>query len=304
MKIYFLSSQPCMLSLNGVFYGVTDTFERVAEIYLPDRVFIKFTPEGAHAIGFFLTEEILSTPPDGCEVYLLKDGLAVRACDFTPIDNTLRPICQNRFGDTVVSVFQQGRVQVTIQSPDGFFNSTLPPSFSTCTLSKHGGLFFIEGKNHLAAYTGGGKCVLLEEILSFSVTETELNATLPLSDALGRVADCTWRLDKSGCQRTHFSLRQACTLNGETDEEKVRDELLPYAFFENVLLGENYTKMLSDELVPNAERIKAFLGDFCGVTLTADPYTCGLIQEKAPRLYEVDYFTVKIEGGKIVDITA
>ncbi len=304
MKVYFLSSTPCALTLNGMFYGVTDSFERFAEINLADRIFVQFTPEGAHPLGFFITEEILSTPPNGCEVYLLKEGIAIRACDFAPVDYTLRPICQQRFDDTVVSVFQQGCVQVTIQSPLGFFTSTLPPSFSSCTLSKHGDLYFIEGKNHLAAYTGGGKCVLLEEVLSFSVTETELNATLPLSDALGRVADCVWKLDKTGCQRTHFSLRQARTFTGETDEEKIRDELLPYAFFENLLLGGNYAKMLSDELAPNAERILSFLGDFVGVTLTADPHTCGLIREKAPRLYEVDYFTAKMEGGKIVDITA
>ena len=293
-----------MLSLNGVFYGVTDSFERFADIHLADHVFVKFTPEGAHAIGFFLTEEILSAPPNACEVYILQDGIAIRACNFEPIDHTLRPICQQRFGDTTVSVFQQGHIQVTIQGPEGFFNSTLPPFFSTCKLSKHGDLFFIEGKNHLTAYTGGGKCVLLEEILSFSVTETELNATLPLSDSLGRVADCVWKLEKNGCCRTHFSIRQERTYNGETDGDKIRDELLPYTFFERVLLGENYAELLSDDLQPKAKSVVTFLGDFHAVTLTASPYTCGLIREKAPRLYEANYFTVTVEGGKIVDITA
>ena len=43
MKIYFLSSQPCMLSLNGVFYGVTDKFQRFADICLSDHIFAKFT---------------------------------------------------------------------------------------------------------------------------------------------------------------------------------------------------------------------------------------------------------------------
>ena len=292
-----------MLTLNGVFYGVTDSFERFAEINPADRVFVKFTPEGAHPIGFFITEEILSTPPNGCEVYLLKEGIAVRACDFAPLDYTLRPICQQRFGDTAVSVFQQGHIQVTIQSPDGFFNSTLPPSFSACKLSKHGDLYFIEGENHLAAYTGGGKCVFLEEVLSFSATETELNATLPLSDALGRVADCVWRLEKTGCRRTQFQLRQARSYNGECDEETIREELLPYAFFEKVLLGEDYQALLSEDLQGKAEGLKAFLGDFCAVTLTHDPKICGLIRKKAPRLYEVDYFTITLECGKIADIT-
>ena len=303
MKIYFLSSQPCMLSLNNTFYGVTDSFERFAEINLSDRIFANFTPEGAHPIGFFITEEILSTPPNGCEVYLLKDGIALRACDFAPADYTLQAIAQQRFGDTVVSVFRQGHIQITLQSPIGFFNATLPPAFATCTLSQHGDFFFIEGKNHLAVYTREGECALMEEILSFSATDTELNATLPLSDALGRVADCTWTLEKAGCHRKSVTLRQARTHQGDIDEEKVREELLPYTFFERVLLGDNYAELLSDNLQPKAQSVVSFLGDFCAVTLTADPYTCGLIREKAPRLFEVDYFTVKIAAGKIVDIT-
>ena len=293
-----------MLSLNGVFYGVTDSFERFAEINLSDNIFVKFTPENAQPIGFFLTEEVLTSPPNNCEVFLLKDGIVIRACDFPPTDCALVPIAQQRFGETVVSVFRQGRIQLTLQSPDGFFTATLPPSFAVCTLSAHGGLFFVESKRHLAVYTGMGKCVLQEEVLSFSITETELNATLPLSDSLGRVADCTWKLSATGCHRTRFDLHQTRTCTGETDTDKIRDELLPYAFFEKVLLGENYEALLSDGLRPKANSIVGFLGDFQAVSLTPDPYVCGLIREKSPRLYEVNYFTVKVEQGKIADIIA
>ena len=303
MKIYFLSSQPCMLSLNGTFYGVTDRFERFAEINLSDRIFVKFSPEGAQDIGFFITEEILTKPPNGCEVYLLKDGLAIRARDFAPVDCTLQPIAQKRFDEVVVSVLKQGNIQVTIQSPDGFFTSPLPPAFSVCTLSKHEDLFFLEGENHLAVYTRKGECLLMEEILSFSVTENTLNATLPLSDVLGRVADCVWKLDGATCRRTHFTLRQTRAHDGSDDAVKIRDELLPYAFFESVLLGDNYAELLSDDLRPKAKSLVGFLGDFRAVCLTADPYTCGLIREKDARLYEVDYFTVKIENGKVADVT-
>ena len=303
MKIYFLSSQPCMLSLNGVFFGVTDSFERFAEICLTDRVFAKFTPEGCLPIGFFLTEEILSTPPLGCEVYLLKEGAAIYARDFPPANFTLRPIAQKRFDDILVSVFQQGGLQLTMQTANDFFTATLPPSFSVCTLSSHAGLFFIEGENCLALYTRAGKCVFMEEMEGFSVTENELNATLPLSDALGRVADCAWLLDENGCYRTRFSLRQARAHDGETDEEKIADELLAYAFFESVLLGIDCADFLSDDLRIKARDIVGFLGDFKGVAITRDPFTCGLIREKAPRLFELAYFTATVENGKITDIT-
>ena len=143
----------------------------------------------------------------------------------------------------------------------------------------------------------------MEEVLSFSVADGTLNATLPLSDCLGRVADCAWLLSKQGCQRTAFTLRQTRTQTGETDERKIAEELLPYAFFESVLLGVNYAEFLADELADKADQIVGFLGDFAGVCLTQDPHTCGLIRKKAPRLFEVAYYTVTTENGKITDIT-
>ena len=60
--------------------------------------------------------------------------------------------------------------------------------------------------------------------------------------------------------------------------------------------------MLSDDLRIKAEKLVDFLGDFRTVCPTNDPYTCGLVREKAPHLYEVNYFTVKIEHGKIADV--
>jgi len=291
-----------MLTLNGTFFGITDKFERFADICLTDRIFAEFTPEGRLPISFFITDALLSTPPIGCEVYLLRDGVAIYARDFPPADFTLRPIAQQQFDDTLVSVFQQGDMQVSIQSPAGFFTDALPSVFFNCKLSAHAGLYFIEGERHLAVYTAMGKCVLLEEVLSFSVTDGELHALLPLSDCLGRIADCTWSLHENDCVRTALTLRQNHTQAGDTDIDKIADELLPYAFFQSVLFGGNYTDYLSNELAGKASQIVDFLGNFRAVCITEDPYVCGLIREKKARLFEVVYFTVKIENKKIADI--
>lgn len=302
MKIYFLSSQPCELSLNGVFFGIVDNFERFAEIDLSDRIFAKFTPEGALPIGFFITEEILSTPPAGCEVYLMKDAIAVFAREFPPSDLTLQPIVQERFGNNLVTVFRQGGIYLSMKTDYGFFIASLPPSFSICKLSFRSDLFFVEGQDCLAVYTKTGKCVFLEQILSFEVHENELIATLPLSDSLKRVAECSWLLSENGCERTKFTLQQERTTSGDISQEKIAEELLPFAFFESVLIGANYAELLSPELTEKADDIRSFLGDFEAVTLTDQPTTCGLVRKKAERLYEVTYFTAKIENGKIVDL--
>ncbi len=300
MKIYFLSSQPCALRFNGVYFGITDHFERFAEVSLSDKLFVEFSPQNAQPISFFLTEEIRFTPPKGCAVYLLPNAIAIYAKDFTPTDYTLKIITQKRFLDNLITVFQQGPIHLSLETEKGFFISTLPPSFSSCNIDFHNDLFFIKAEKQLAIYTKTGKCVFLEEILDYSIEENTLNATLPLSDRLGRQAKCTYSLTDEGCYQTQFLLQQY--RNQNQSDEKIAEALLPYVFFESVLLGANYKDFLCEELLKNADKIRSFLGDFKGVTLTQDAKTCGLIYQKGTDLYEITYYTVELEEGKISDV--
>ncbi len=296
MKIYFLSSQPCALTLNGAYFGLTDHFERFAEIDLRDRVFVQFNPENALPVSFFLSEDIRFVPPPNCAVYLLKDGVAVYACNFTPIDSALRPIAQKRDGDCLVTVYAQGRVQMTVQTADGFFNATLPPSFADCEILFHAGLILLRSSTELALYTKTACLLLHEQALEYQIEDNLLRAQLPLFDSLGQTADCVWELSKDACKQTQFTLR------APKSRPDVLEELLPYAFFESVLIGGNYADFLCDELLPDAEQIRAFLGDFIAVTLTKEPRCCGLIRKKAERLFTVSYYAVEIADGKITDI--
>ena len=295
MKIYFLSSKPCALYINDAYFGITDGFERFAEASLKDKLFIRFIPENASPIGFFLTENIRFSPPQGCEVYLLRDGIALFARDFAPLDKALKMIAQKRENQTLVTVFSQGEIQASIETPDGLFLATLPPSFSECEIIFACDLVLLKSPTQLAVLTLTGKRVLLESIREFSHENDELFLTLPLCDSLGREAKCTYRLDKDGCQRTAFSLIQA-------QSDSVLEELLPYAFFESVLLGLDYENLLNDELKAKSGELRAFLGEFVAVIQTKTPNVCALVREKKERLYELSYYTVEIADGKICDI--
>lgn len=298
MKVYFLSSRPCALSVNDLYFGITDKFERFAELSLKDNLFVRFTPENALPIGFFITESLSTTPPAGCEVYILKDALAIYARDFPPADLSLKLVAQQRFDDLLATVYVQGAVQLSLESPAGFFNATLPPSFASCKLSFQSDLLFLQTEDRLMIYAKDGTCLLDERFLQFSVTENTLNATLPLSDHRNSVAECTWQLTENGCQRTECIVRTP-KRDGEKD---FPDELIAYIFFESVLIGSNFDDILSDELLPEKDKIVEFLGDFESVIQTEEPTTCGLLRKKAERLYEATYFTVEITDGKITDI--
>ena len=295
MKIYFLSSTPCALSFNDVYVGITDRFERFADVCLQDNIFVRFTPENALPIGFFLSENIRFNPPNGCEVYLLPDAIAIYARDFSPNDFALKVIAQQRFDDVLVTVYQQGALQLSIDSKNGFFHTKLPNHFTDCTISLEANLLFLKSKNHLGVYALNANCLLNEEVLDYSVENNTLNATLPLSDSQKRIAKCAWSLTSESCTQIQFTITQEQPLPPTND-------LIAYAFFESVLIGENFKELLCDELQLNADKLRSFLGDFEAVTPTQSPNTCGLVKKKAERLYEVVYYTVKLNNGKIADI--
>ena len=299
MKIYFLSSRPCALMLGGVFFGMTDGFERFAEIEPKDNVFAEFIPEGALPVGFFITEKLRFSPPDHCEVYILKDGIAVFAKSFPPSDFALKLVAQQRFRENLVTGVRQGDLQISIETSKGFFISPLSPCFEPCKIFWEHGLFFVEGQGALAAFNAAGECVLNEKISEYRIENDVLSAVLPLSDSLGRFAECAWALTEDACFQTSFKVRQSAA---GKDEEALRGELIPYAFFESVLIGADFSELLSDELKERAQHIKAFLGDFVSVVLTDRPNTCGLVRKKKERLFEVHYFTAEVKDGKIVDI--
>lgn len=296
MKIYFLSSRPCALSLNGIFFGMTDGFERFAEVCLTDNVYASFAPEGSLPLSFFITEKITTAPPHGCEVYLLRDGIAIYAKEFPPVDFTLRPLLQARDGDCLATLFIQGVTQLSVESPSGFFIAKLPSSFHPQKLLFHGEYLLVEGQGEFALFNLSCKQLLHERFSEYSLLENTLNATIPLSDRLQRQAKCVWSLTEGECRLTDFTLLQS----GKNDAPP--DDLLAYAFFESVLIGADFTHFLCDDLIPDKENIRAFLGDFIAVTLTQEPTVCGLVRRKKEGLFIVDYFAVEIQNNKIIDV--
>lgn len=304
MKIYFLSSTPCALFVNDAYFGTVNLFERFAEIDLRDHLFLRFIPEHACPRSFFLTEQIRFAPPEGCEVYLLPDGIAIYAKDFAPHPTPLRVIAQSRFEKTLVTVYEENGVTLALESPKGAFVATLPPAFRDCTLSYHDGFILLYGNGMLCVYTQTGNCVLQENASCFTIDEDILRVTIPLHDALGREAEYDYAFADERLEKRAVRFRQARTTTGATDEETVKAELLPLVFLESVLHGADYEKMLADGLAPDASKIKAYLGDFTAVVATDDPTKCGIVKPKAPRLFEVAYYRFSVEEGKIADIQA
>ncbi len=295
MKIYFLSSQPCALKLGGVYFGRTDSFARSANINPADGVFVEFIPETAQPIAFYLTDAIRDTPPSHCEIYLLRDAIAVYANDFPPRDFTLRPIAQIVDNDRRATLFQQGKIQLCLQTQENFVIATLPPPFAQAELIFSGDFLLVKSPTMLAVLNKNGEILFQETVLSYLLENERLYVRMPLHESLGRYADCTYLLSENSCVRTECKLGQARCERPES--------FLAYAFFESILLGGDIRPLLADDLQEKAESLIEFLGEFTAVLPTDDETCCGLIKRKKERVFEAEYYSVRIENGKISDIT-
>ncbi|MBQ8428266.1 MAG: hypothetical protein IJX18_03325 [Clostridia bacterium] len=294
MKTYFLSSVPCALVIGGAYFGRTDSFPRHADVCASDEVFVEFHPENALPIGFFITEDLPFCPPEKCEVYLLPDGIAIYAKEFTPCDFSLKVLLQQRLGDTTVTVFQQGAKQVCIESLGGMFVATLPPSFCPKKAERIGEFFLLVAPDRFCLLNEKAEIVLMEACEEVHIEAECLHALLPLENSRGRKAKCTWDLTGGDCVRKEFTLLQP-TLQ-ETEG------LIAYGFFESLLIGADYTQFLSESLKKDQEKIPAFLGNFLSVLPTDKENACNLVYQKAERLFEIKTFRLQIEEDKIIDI--
>ncbi len=285
-----------MLTVNGAYFGICDRFARAADVVLSDRLFLQFTPENAQPVSFFLTENVRFTPPNGVDVYLMKDAIALCVRAFPPVDTVLRPVRQSITDGGVVTLFFQGELHLSLQTEDGLFVAPLPPSFADCTVEYADGVFVLQSPTEAAVFDKRGERLLLQTATSHEIADGKLRLLVPLHERLGRVAERTYDLS-DGCKQIGYVLKE-----GKRGVRSAGDELLPFAFFESVLIGADYASYLSDELQAKAGDLSAFLGEYVRVTFTDDPFTCGLVRKKGSGLFELSYFTARVENGKICDI--
>ena len=146
-----------------------------------------------------------------------------------------------------------------------------------------------------AAVLGGGGFALLSrngEILVQAegrVLETGgvLRAEVPFHDSRGHTALCEWQKGEL----------LSCTVRTARAPTPATFAL---ALFESVLLGLDASPFLSPEL--EADALKEYLGEFRSVVMTDEEDRVGLIYPRRERVFDVRYFTVETDGGRICNI--
>lgn len=149
-------------------------------------------------------------------------------------------------------------------------------------------------EKQLAIYTKTGTCLFCKQISSFSVENDKLTVKRPLFDCLQTIAEEVFILRSESCEQISRTVIK--------QKDFTRQEFLACMFFESLLQQGNFEEFLSEELHYKKDELCDFLGDFLAVFPTEQPNVCALMRKKATRIFEINYFSIEIQDGKIIDV--
>ena len=305
MRVYFLSYTPAALKLNGLYAGTIDGFERHVEIDPSDGILAEIVPgDNLQPVNFFLDDKFFKQPPDFADVYLTDGDALIYMREYSPKNVTIDVVYQTRFCGNLVTVFSQGGVYLSVEGAE-YVLDQLPLQFRNVRAEEN----TIAGRPVLALYAGDYLLLISEYGKKIFLNRTEsaqfgnaLKITTEFETCTAAKAECEFSYDGE----------RLTQINGKTIETRQpEEEILHFAFFESVLTCGNFAAYLSDELRPKAGNLKSYLGEFVSVTIPPEKFflkhgnirCAGLVYPKSKNLYEVKYFAVETENGKISNIS-
>ena len=291
MRTYFLSYLSAILKLNGMYVGTIDGFERHIELDVKDRVFAEIIPdENLNGLNFFLDEKFFKDALIYIREYAVKDG-------------KIEVLHQTRFAGNLITVFAQGGIYLSIDSAE-FSLTPLPLSFKNFTANT----FTLAGRDVYALYDKSRLIVISDSgkiIFMNAATEFEFADNLKI---VAEFETCT--AARAICEYSYDGEKLSLVSAEEIEMRPPEQEILHFAFFECALIGADCKKYLCDSLKDKSGELKSYLGEFVSVTVPPEKFylqhgeinAAGLVYPKGRNLYEVRFFVVDIENGKITNV--
>ncbi len=277
------------MRMNGVHLGLVDGFERSTQLQPSDGVFCELLPSGGFLpVRFSFDEAFLLDPPPQIRLYYTENAVAVYAYNFLRADQTMRVLWQERLSDCLLTLFLQGKLLLDLQNETGFHLLELPDALETCKVKAHAEGILLEAENAFLLLKRDGTALVRSEGRVLQ-SEGTLKAEIPFHDSSGHSAVCEW---KNG-ELTACSIRTAREPTAAT---------FALALFESALIGADILPFLSPALEKKADSLKEYLGDYRSVVLTAEPDKVGLVYARKERIFDVRYFRVETQDGKVSNI--
>lgn len=160
MTVYFLSSTPAALRLNGEYAGVIDNFPRRTEIGEGEEAFVEAVPsDNRLPVNFMLSDGFLSSPPPFSDVFLMGADALISINRYEPKSAALKVVWQTRFCDNLITLYSRGGAALCVDRPDGTADIY---EINEDYLHSQYSSGRVGGKDVLCVFTGGRLCILTE----------------------------------------------------------------------------------------------------------------------------------------------
>jgi len=310
MYFYFSSGYPAVIKINGIYYGqITDTVKQIDLTYQePPFIEVCSLSPTEKSVFFILDDGFLSSPPPSVTITDLKGGYLIK---FTPsyFQDGFKVISQERFNDSLVTVFCENGFKISIETNGDFYAETLKFEFSDLSVERvelfNTPFVFVRFKgktNLLSVYKINGNIykVFSREVADYSA-DGRLTTTENLLDMAKHKRVIEWNFNGESFVVSNCKISK----NPDFNPFSINEKLIPFTFIEELGVGGDIFEYLNDNVRENADKLKGYFGDFVGVmpppTFRA-PDQVGLVYKRTENLFFVRYFTFELVDKKISNV--
>ena len=316
MRIHFSSKKECYLRLGGALMGSCGKVEKFIELDQDTELLVEFLPADGNILplSFVINKQFFENPPECCNVHFYGIGADIIACNFQPRRTDLQVLKQMRVGNLLATFVQQQNMQLLLENNKKFENIPLPfieeYNIEEVSLGKTSLLLFSyekDGQKKLYLFNQSCQMLLEHFYTEYTITDT-LQLTLQHNDLAHHTLQQTFVLEEEKLVLKEQTLNPQENFSIHTLHAK----LLPFDFFQSVLIVGDFSSYLSPNLQDKQELLKEYLGNFIEVQIPKDIFyhhhgevnAVALVYPKSKSLFEVKFFVVQTENGKICNIQA
>ncbi len=306
MYIYFCSDYPAVVKLDGNIYKkIHTTVEQIAPI--TSTTFIEICPlsESERGFGFYLDEQFWQGEKKNVCVVDLKGGYLIKFKS-NPICENIDVIFQHKTDYYSLSVFNDKGKKLSIETANDFYFENLSFDFDDVEIvfCERGalGLCFGSTNKTICVYNLENpiKKIFQKQAFYYSYSNRLVIKQKHLDVAKHEIIS-EWDFSSKSAVLVSETI-QRCK---DFHPGLLSNDVLPYAFLEELLIGGDVECYLHDKLKSAKDKLKGYLGDYLGICPPPpfrNPNEIGLIFYLRKNHYEVCYLTLDLEQGKIFNL--
>ena len=311
MYFCFSSTSPAVLKIDGAYFGCCHDNIKSYEFSLDALPFVEICPLNGcgSLLSFFPSQEFLNSPPKSVAVTDLKGGYLIKYFN-QPICSDFKIISQEKSSSAVVTLFNENGNKLSIETPTDFYTENFDFIVSSAEIQQ----VVVDDKSLLAVVVYSKDCTFLnvydlnettskllsEEVISFNINNRLETTKNYLDVAKHSITSCYGYKNN-----TLYVKDRKITATHPININNSIDEIIPYAFLEALMVGEDVTDFLDDKILSMQEKLSGFFGNFIGVFPPPEfrpQNQVGLVYKIKDNLYTTEYFYFELRNKKIISI--